>query len=119
MGGEGEWNSLRPTMRNALLTQYYNQGPSAYIKNALLANQSGDAYVPRIGTDGAGANYVANEGILGVAMTWPAYWIDPSKVAYLPADRVFPSYVPGFVPGPNPFNPSGQPNTVGAKVIGP
>ncbi len=111
MGGEGAWNSLDPTIRNALLVQYHNQGPERNVRAAVAADRIGMPYVPRIGADGAGANYVANEGALDVALTSPAYWVDQSKTAYQPANQAFPSYTPGFVPGQNPLNPGGRLDT--------
>lgn len=99
MGGEDAWNSLSPIMQNALSVQYYNQGPDRNIKAARDAARNGVAYEPRIGFDGAGANYVENEPILAAALTSPAYWVDQSRNSYRPADQVS---------GPNPFNPGGQ-----------
>ena len=108
MGGEEAWNSLSPTMQNALAVQYYNQGPDRNIKAAQAAYNNGGAYEPHIGSDGAGANYVANEAVLIAALTGPAFWVDQSKIASQPAYQVFPSYTLDRIPGPNPFNPGDQ-----------
>ncbi|MDA9437621.1 hypothetical protein XH98_00520 [Bradyrhizobium sp. CCBAU 51745] len=57
------WKRLDPSTRNALLVQFYKQGPTPKLalKNAMTATQNGAPYVPRVGVDGAGATYLANE----------------------------------------------------------
>ena len=61
--GADAWKRLGPSTRNALLVQFYKQGPTPKLalKNAMIAAQNGVPYVPRIGVDGAGATYLANE----------------------------------------------------------
>ena len=106
MGGSDAWNSLSPTFQNALSVQYFNQGPGP-VTNAYLAADNGLTYQPGIGIDGAGANYVANEGVLAIALISPSYWVDQSKISSQASDQVFPGYTPDAVPGANPFNPNG------------
>ena len=55
--GLDAWNRLDPSTRNALLVQFYKQGPTPklVLKNAMIASQNGVPYVPRVGVDGAGA----------------------------------------------------------------
>jgi hypothetical protein len=108
MGGDDAWNSLDPTLQNALLVQHHNQGPARNIASALTAARNGTTYMPQIGDDGAGANYMNNEGVLAVALTRPAFWIYPAKAAFEPADRVSPDYAPNALPSQNPFNPGGM-----------
>ncbi len=114
MGGEDAWNGLDPALQNALLVQHHNQGPARNIAASVAAAQNGIPYIPQIGDDGAGANYVDNEGVLAVALTRPAFWIDPAKIAYQPAGEAFPDYKSSNVPAPNPFNPGGVLDTNGS-----
>ena len=88
------------------------QGPERNIEAAQTAARNGIPYVPKIGTDGAGANYPANEGVLAVALTTPAYWVDQSETEYPSANQLFPGYTPDPMPGRNPFNPGVQLNTL-------
>lgn len=64
--GADAWKRLDPSTRNALLVQFYKQGPTPKLalKNAMIAAQSSAPYVPRVGVDGAGATYLANESAI-------------------------------------------------------
>ncbi|MBR0959850.1 hypothetical protein [Bradyrhizobium japonicum] len=64
--GSDAWKRLDPSTRNALLVQFYKQGPTPKLalKNAMIAAQNGVPYVPRVGVDGAGATYLANEAAI-------------------------------------------------------
>ncbi|ULK99370.1 hypothetical protein [Bradyrhizobium sp. I71] len=64
--GIDAWNRLGPSTRNALLVQFYKQGPTPTraLRNAMIAAQNGVPYVPRVGMDGAGATYLANESAI-------------------------------------------------------
>lgn len=68
--GTDAWNRLDPSTRNALLVQFYKQGPTPKLalKNAMIASQNGVPYVPQIGVDGAGATYLANEAAISRAL---------------------------------------------------
>ena len=61
--GVNAWKRLDPSTRNALLVQFYKQGPTPtrVLRNAMIAAQNGIPYTPRVGVDGAGATYLANE----------------------------------------------------------
>ena len=69
--GIDAWERLDPSTRNALLVQFYKQGPTPKLalKNAMIAAQNSLRYVPRIGVDGAGATYLANEPAIVRALT--------------------------------------------------
>ena len=64
--GIDAWKRLDPSTRNALLVQFYKQGPTPTraLRNAMIAAQNGVPYVPRVGMDGAGATYLANESAI-------------------------------------------------------
>jgi hypothetical protein len=68
--GINAWNGLSPSLQNALLVQYYKQGPAPQRVQAAMmaAAQNGLPYVPKIGTDGAGATYIANEAAIKQAL---------------------------------------------------
>jgi hypothetical protein len=68
--GINAWNNLSPSRQNALLVQFYKQGPTPdrVLRNMVLATRNGDPYVPQIGADGAGARYVANEAAIAQAL---------------------------------------------------
>lgn len=68
--GIDAWKRLDPSTRNALLVQFYKQGPTPRLalKNAMIAAQNGVPYVPRVGVDGAGATYLANEAAIAQAL---------------------------------------------------
>ena len=61
--GVDAWKRLDQPTRNALLVQFYKQGPTPtrVLRNAMIAAQNGIPYTPRVGVDGAGATYLANE----------------------------------------------------------
>lgn len=77
--GTDAWKRLDPSTRNALLVQFYKQGPTPKLalKNAMIAAQNGVPYVPQIGADGAGATYLANEAaIIQALANGPASFSD-------------------------------------------
>ncbi|MBJ7401982.1 MAG: hypothetical protein JHD07_01205 [Bradyrhizobium sp.] len=77
--GIDAWTRLDPSTRNALLVQFYKQGPTPKLalKNSMIAAQNGVPYVPRIGVDGAGATYLANEpAIIRALADGPASFSD-------------------------------------------
>jgi hypothetical protein len=77
--GIDAWTRLDPSTRNALLVQFYKQGPTPKLalKNSMIAAQNSVSYVPRIGVDGAGATYLANEpAIIRALADGPASFSD-------------------------------------------
>src|ERR1700722_10572221 len=68
--GINTWNSLDSSTINALLVQFYKQGPTpnAVLTNMTVAAQNGFPYVPQIGVDGAGVTYLANEAAITQAL---------------------------------------------------
>jgi len=77
--GIDAWKRLDPPTRNALLVQFYKQGPTPKLalKSAMIAAQNGVPYVPRVGVDGAGATYLANEpAIIQALADGPASFSD-------------------------------------------
>jgi hypothetical protein len=64
--GVDAWERLDPSTRNALLVQFYKQGPTPRLaqEKMTLAAEMGAPYVPQIGADGAGATYLANEAAI-------------------------------------------------------
>ena len=64
--GVNAWKRLDPSTRNALLVQFYKQGPTPRLaqEKMTLAAETGAPYVPQIGADGAGATYLANEAAI-------------------------------------------------------
>lgn len=77
--GADAWRRLDPSTRNALLVQFYKQGPTPKLalKNAMIAAQNAVPYVPRIGVDGAGATYLVNEpAIIRALADGPASFSD-------------------------------------------
>lgn len=68
--GIDAWNHLDPSTRNALLVQFYKQGPTPRLAQdkMTLAAEMGAPYVPQVGPDGAGATYLANEAAITRAL---------------------------------------------------
>lgn len=68
--GINAWNSLDPSTQNALLVQFYKQGPTPRLaqEKMTLAAEMGAPYVPGVGADGAGATYLANEPAITQAL---------------------------------------------------
>ena len=64
--GADAWKRLDPSTRNALLVQFYKQGPTPRLaqEKMTLAAETGAPYVPQLGADGAGATYLANEAAI-------------------------------------------------------
>jgi hypothetical protein len=76
--GIDAWKRLDPSTRNALLVQFYKQGPTPRLaqEKMTLAAEMGAPYVPQIGADGAGATYLANEAAIIQALAGPASFSD-------------------------------------------
>jgi hypothetical protein len=68
--GIDAWNALSPELRSALLVQFYKQGPTPerVLRSKWTAAQNGVPYIPQIGTDGAGATYLANQAAVAQAL---------------------------------------------------
>ena len=68
--GLSAWNNLNPALQQALLVQFYKQGPTPerVLRSKSNAAERGAPYVPQIGADGAGATYLANQAAVARAL---------------------------------------------------
>ena len=68
--GVKAWGALDPSTQNALLVQFYKQGPTPnrVLTRMMTAAQDGVPYVSQVGVDGAGATYLANEPAITQAL---------------------------------------------------
>jgi hypothetical protein len=107
--GVDAWNKLSPSHQNALLVQFYKQGPAPerVLRSMTLAARYGAPYVPQIGLDGAGATYVANEAAFAQALVgapadfssrWDALGPSSPRTTGAPDNQAAPAPPPGSDP---------------------
>ena len=117
--GINAWNNLSPSLQNALLVQFYKQGPTPerVLRSMTDAAQNGTPYVPQIGVDGAGATYAANEAAItqalaGAPAEFSSRWdaLGPSKPATGGASQSSSAAAPVAAPG-NQASPAPPPSS--------